>query len=150
MIKDDVKLGIGVRIWHPSLVNIYGCEIGDETRIGAFVEICKGVKIGSRCLIESFVYIPGGVTLEDNVFIGPHSCFTNDLFPPSGKRWQTLVKKGASIGANATIICGVTIGKNARIGAGAVVTRDVPDGTVVVGNPARKMLRSKWQQDIGN
>jgi UDP-2-acetamido-3-amino-2,3-dideoxy-glucuronate N-acetyltransferase len=149
MVKDDVKLGRDVAIFQPDLVNLYGCEIGDETKVGAFVEIRKGVKIGARCKIQAFAFIPEGVTVEDGVFIGPHACFTNDRFPAaintdgSLKRpedWKTettRVREGASIGANATILCGLTIGRHALVAAGAVVTRDVADYAVVAGNPAR-------------
>jgi len=143
----NVKLGRDVKIY--SFVNAYGCEIGDESRVGAFVEIQKGVAIGRRCKISSHSFLCEGVTVEDNVFIGHGVMFTNDKFPratnPDGSPqseadWQvipTLVKRGASIGSNATIIAGVTIGENAMVGAGAVVTRDVPDGAVVAGIPAR-------------
>ena len=149
MIKDDVKLGKGAVVFQPDLVNLSGCEIGGETKIGAFVEIRKGVVIGKRCKIQAFAFIPEGVTVEDGVFIGPHVCFTNDLFPrainddgsqQSAADWvtvPTLVKAGASIGANATILCGITIGRSALVGAGAVVTRDVPDFAIVGGNPAK-------------
>lgn len=149
MIKDDVKLGRGATIYQPDLVNLYGCEIGEETKIGAFVEIRKGVVVGRRCKIQAFAFIPEGVTIEDGVFVGPHACFTNDLHPravnedgslKAAEDWTvmpTRVKAGASIGANATILCGLTIGRSALVGAGAVVTRDVPDYAVVGGNPAR-------------
>jgi acetyltransferase-like isoleucine patch superfamily enzyme len=149
MIKDDVKLGKGAVVFQPDLVNLYGCEIGEETKIGAFVEIRKTVVIGKRCKIQAFAFIPEGVTIEDGVFIGPHVCFTNDLFPravnddgsqQSAADWvtvPTLVKAGASIGANATILCGITIGRSALVGAGAVVTKDVPDFAIVGGNPAK-------------
>ncbi len=121
-------------------VNLYGCKIGNGCRIAAYVEIQRGVKIGDRCKVEAFAFIPTGVTIEDEVFVGPHACFTNDLLPKAVGDWDvtpTLVKKGASIGANATIVCGVTIGENALVGAGAVVTKDVPANAVVVGAPAR-------------
>lgn len=120
-------------------VNLYGCKIGNDCRVAAYVEIQKGVRVGDRCKIEAFAYIPTGVTIEDEVFIGPRATFTNDLNPHAIGDWKvvpTLVKKGASIGAGAVIICGVTIGENAMVGAGAVVTKDVPAGAVVVGNPA--------------
>ncbi len=146
-ITDDVKLGKNVKIF--SFVNLYGCEIGDETKIGAFVEIQKGVKIGKKCRISSHTFICEGVTIEDGVFIGHNVTFINDKKPrsvnPDGtmtseKNWflqRILVKKGASIGSSATILGNVTIGENAIVGAGAVVTKDVPDNTVVAGVPAR-------------
>jgi len=148
MIGDDVKLGHNVMIYHPEMVNLYGCEIGDNTKIGAFVEIRKQVKIGRNCKIQAFAFIPEGVTIEDGVFIGPHACFINDRFPRAtingrlreDTDWQiekTLVKKGASIGANATILCGLTIGENALIAAGSIVTKDIPANTLAAGNPAR-------------
>jgi len=149
MIREDVKIGKGTKIFHPDLVNLYGCKIGKNCKIGAFVEIRRDVKIGNNVKIQAFAFIPEGVTIEDGVLIGPHACFINDKYPravnPNGilrqpEDWKvrkTLVKKGASIGANATILCGVTIGKNAMVGAGAVVTGDIPDNVVVVGNPAR-------------
>ena len=122
-------------------VNLYGCKIGKNCKIAAFVEIQKDVLIGNNCAIEAFAYIPTGVTLEDEVFVGPHVCFTNDKKPkalnPDWKLIPTIVKKGASIGAGAVIICGVTIGKGSMVGAGSVVTKDVPEKTLVVGNPAK-------------
>lgn len=126
-------------------VNLYGCKIGKECRIAAFVEIQRGVVIGDRCKVEAFAFIPSGVTVEDEVFIGPRATFTNDLHPHAVGDWSitpTLVKRGASIGAGAVIVCGVTIGERANVGAGAVVTKDVPDGATVVGNPA-KIIKSK-------
>ena len=126
-----------VKTWHPDLVNLYECELGEGTRLGALIEIGRGVKIGCNCVIESHVFICEGVEIGDNVFIGPHVCFTNDKYPPSGKRWKTIVRNNVSIGANVTIVCGVSIGNNAEIGAGSVVTKSVPSGEVWVGNPAR-------------
>jgi len=142
----DVKLGDDVGIY--SFVNAYGCEIGDESRVGAFVEIQKGVKIGRRCKISSHSFLCEGVTIEDDVFVGHGVMFTNDKYPratnPDGTPqteadWNvvpTVVKRGASIGSNATILPGVMIGENAFVGAGAVVTRDVLDSTTVAGVPA--------------
>ena len=121
-------------------VNLYGCRIGRGCKIAAYVEIQRGVVVGDRCKVEAFAFIPSGVTIEDEVFVGPHACFTNDKTPRAVGEWSvtpTLVKRGASIGANATIICGVTIGEGALIGAGAVVTKDVPPGKMVAGTPAR-------------
>lgn len=149
MINSDVKTGKDVVIYHPELVNLYGCIIGDGCKIGAFVEIRKDVVIGKNVKIQAFAFIPEGITIEDNVFIGPHVCFTNDRYPRATKQngmlleegdWRlerTIIKEGASIGANATILCGVTIGKNSIIGAGAVVTKDVQQYTIVAGNPAK-------------
>ena len=150
-ISPDVLLGRDVRIFHPDLVNLYGCVIGDESRIGTFVEIQAGAKIGARCKISSHAFICEGVTIEDEVFIGHGVMFTNDKFPRAtteGGRLQgpadwkvavTRVAYRASIGSNATILCGVTIGEGATVGAGAVVTRNVPPGAVVAGVPARVM-----------
>jgi UDP-2-acetamido-3-amino-2,3-dideoxy-glucuronate N-acetyltransferase len=146
-IAPDVKLGRNVRIF--GFTNLYGCEIGDDVKIGTFVEIQKGAKIGNRCKISSHTFICEGVTLEDDVFIGHHVVFTNDRYPRatnSGGQLQTeadwkciptLVKKGASIGSGAVLLCGITVGENAMIGAGSVVTKDVPPDAIVVGNPAR-------------
>jgi UDP-2-acetamido-3-amino-2,3-dideoxy-glucuronate N-acetyltransferase len=148
-ISEDVELGKNVRIHHPDLVNLYGCAIGDETRIGAFVEIQVGAKIGSRCKISSHTFICEGVTIDDEVFIGHGVVFINDKFPratteegevqgPSDwKVEHTRVCRRASVGSNATILCGVTIGEGATIGAGAVVTHDVLPFTTVSGVPAR-------------
>ncbi|MFQ5709356.1 MAG: acyltransferase [bacterium] len=146
-IAPDVKLGKNTTVH--AFVNLYGCEIGDHTKIGTFVEIQKGAKIGSFCKIQSHTFICEGVTIEDEVFIGHNVTFINDAYPRAtaedGKLqteddWvcvPTLVKKGASIGSSVTLLCGVTIGEKAIVGAGSVVTRDVPPNTVVVGNPAR-------------
>jgi len=147
LIAPDVKLGRDVKIY--AFVNLYGCEIGDESKIGAFVEIQKGVRIGRRVKISSHTFICEGVTIEDEVFIGHGVMFINDRYPrastPEGELqteadWEpvpTIVKKGASIGSNATILCGVTIGEGAIVGAGSVVTKDVPPFTIVAGNPAQ-------------
>ena len=149
VIAPDVKLGRDVRIHH--FVNLYGCEIGDESRIGSFVEIQKRARIGRRCKISSHTFICEGVEIDDEVFVGHGVVFINDKFPrattadgrlQTDDDWQTIptvVKRGASIGSGATILCGVTIGENAIVGAGAVVTRDVAGGTTVVGNPARAL-----------
>jgi acetyltransferase-like isoleucine patch superfamily enzyme len=146
-IAPDVKLGKGVRIF--GFTNLYGCEIGDDVKIGTFVEIQKGARIGSRCKISSHTFICEGVVLEDEVFVGHNVTFINDLYPRStngdGKLqtdadWKcvpTFVKKGASIGSGATLLCGITVGPRAVIGAGSVVTRDVPADAIVAGNPAR-------------
>jgi acetyltransferase-like isoleucine patch superfamily enzyme len=149
MIESDVKLGENVVIYHPNLVNMYGCEVGAGSKIGAFVEIRKRVKIGCNVKIQAFAFIPEDVTVEDGVFIGPHVCFTNDKYPlaanPDGSLMQdtgweslpTLVKQYASIGANATILCGITVGEYSMVGAGAVVIHDVPAYAIVAGVPAR-------------
>ena len=146
-IAPDVKLGKNVRIF--DFTNLYGCEIGDDVKIGTFVEIQKGSRIGNRCKISSHTFICEGVTIEDEVFIGHNVTFINDRNPratAAGGQLQTeadwtcestLVKRGASIGSGATLLCGITIGENALVGAGSVVTRDVPPGGVVAGNPAR-------------
>lgn len=144
---NNVQVGENVKIFN--FVNAYGCSIGDDSKVGAFVEIQKGSTIGKRCKISSHTFICEGVHIEDNVFVGHGVMFTNDLFPratnPDGslqtnadwKVIETHIKKGASIGSNATILCGITIGEGAMVGAGAVVTKDVPAGALVVGNPAR-------------
>ncbi len=146
-IAADVKLGKGVRIY--GFTNLYGCEIGDDVKIGTFVEIQKGARIGSRCKISSHTFICEGVILEDEVFVGHNVTFINDLYPRSTNDggtlqteadWQcvsTHVQRGASIGSGATLLCGITVGSKAVIGAGSVVTRDVPPGAIVAGNPAR-------------
>jgi acetyltransferase-like isoleucine patch superfamily enzyme len=146
-IAPDVKLGKGVRIY--GFTNLYGCEIGDDVRIGTFVEIQKGARIGSRCKISSHTFICEGVVLEDEVFVGHNVTFINDLYPRSTNEggelqteadWRcisTHVKRGASIGSGVTLLCGITVGSKSVIGAGSVVTRDVPAGAIVAGNPAR-------------
>jgi acetyltransferase-like isoleucine patch superfamily enzyme len=146
-IAPSVKLGQRVRIY--DFTNLYGCEIGDDVKIGTFVEIQKGARIGNGCKISSHTFICEGVTLEDGVFIGHNVTFINDRFPRATNGdgnlqteadWTcvpTLVKRGASIGSGATILCGITIGENSIVGAGSVVTKDVPPGTIVAGNPAR-------------
>ena len=148
-ISDNVTLGKEVKIFHPSLVNLYGCTVGDDSKIGAFVEIQKGALIGARCKISSHTFICEGVTVEDEVFIGHGVMFTNDRYPRAANadgslqteaNWKiepTRIRRGASIGSNATIICGVTVGKGAIVGAGAVVTKNVADFAIVAGVPAR-------------
>jgi UDP-2-acetamido-3-amino-2,3-dideoxy-glucuronate N-acetyltransferase len=157
-IGKDVQLGHDVKIFHPELVNLYGCSVGDETKIGTFVEIQGGAKIGRRCKISSHSFICEGVTIEDEVFVGHGVMFTNDRFPratnPDGELqgpadWKvepTRVCRRASIGSNATILCGITIGEGATIGAGSVVTRDVPPNAVVAGVPARIVAGNKRLQ----
>ena len=146
-IAPDVRLGTGVSL--SKFINLYGCDVGDNTKIGAFVEIQKNARIGRNCKVSSHTFICEGVTIEDNVFVGHGVTFINDSYPrataPSGalqteQDWKveaTLVKRGASIGSGSTILANVTIGENALIGAGSVVTRDVPANTIVAGNPAR-------------
>ena len=148
-VAPDVQLGDGVRIFQPDLVNLYGCSIGAETKIGAFVEIQKNARIGERCKISSHSFICEGVTIEDECFVGHGVMFTNDVYPRAVNEdgtqqteadWkviETVVKKRASIGSNATILAGVTIGESALVGAGAVVTHDVPSFAIVAGVPAR-------------
>jgi len=150
-IADSVQLGQDVKIFHPSLVNMYGCTVGDGTKIGTFVEIQKNASIGARCKISSHTFICEGVHIEDEVFIGHGVMFTNDRRPraanPDGSLqteadWaveETHVLRGASIGSNATVVSGVTVGRFALVGAGAVVTRDVPDYAIVAGVPARQI-----------
>jgi len=146
-IADDVKLGDNVKL--ATFINLYGCFVDDNTKIGAFVEIQKNAFIGKNCKISSHTFICEGVTIEDDVFIGHNVTFINDAFPratagdgelQTEADWvcvPTRVKKGASIGSSATLLCGITIGENAIVGAGSVVTRDVPADTIVAGNPAR-------------
>ncbi len=148
-IASDVIIGPGARIFQPDLVNLYGCTIGAETKVGAFVEIQKNASIGERCKISSHTFICEGVTIEDECFVGHGVMFTNDVYPRAvnddgspqteadWKVVKTVVKKRASIGSNATILAGVTIGESALIGAGAVVTHDVPSFAIVAGVPAR-------------
>jgi len=150
-IAPDVKLGKNVKL--SEFINLYGCEIGDETKIGAFVEVQKGATIGKRCKISSHTFICEGVTIEDNVFIGHNVTFINDTYPrattadgelQTNHDWKveaTLIKRGASIGSGATVLSKVTIGENAIVGAGSVVTKDVPANTIVAGAPA-KVLRT--------
>jgi acetyltransferase-like isoleucine patch superfamily enzyme len=151
-ISDDVKLGENVKL--SQFINLYGCEVGDQTKIGAFVEIQKNAKIGKNCKISSHTFICEGVTIEDNVFIGHGVTFINDTYPratTSGGELQTeadwkvettLIKKGASIGSGATILSNVVVGEEAIIGAGSVVTKSVPSGAIVAGNPARPLRAS--------
>ena len=146
-VAPDVELGRDVKIY--AFVNLYGCRVGDETRIGTFVEIQKGARVGARCKISSHTFICEGVTLEDEVFVGHGVMFINDRLPRATRAdgapqteadWTleaTVVRRGASIGSNATILCGLEIGERAVVGAGAVVTKSVPAGAVVAGNPAR-------------
>ena len=151
-VAESVQLGEGVMIHHPSLVNLYGCTIGDETKIGSFVEIQKNAVVGARSKISSHSFICEGVTIEDEVFVGHGVMFINDRFPrattngelQSEASWEvvpTVVKRGASIGTGAVILCGVTIGENSMIGAGAVVTGDVGSGELFAGVPARLVDR---------
>ena len=146
-IAPDVKRGEGVKIF--DFVNLYGCEIGGNTKIGTFVEVQKGAKIGKNCKISSHTFICEGVTIEDDVFIGHNVTFINDMYPRATAErgglqteadWvciPTLIKKGASIGSSTPLLAGITVGENAIVGAGSVVTKDVPAGTIVAGNPAR-------------
>ena len=159
-INKDVILGERVVIHHPDLVNLFGCKLGDDVTVGAFVEIKKKVVIGNNVKIQAGAFIPDGVTIHDNVFIGPHVCFTNDLYPratnldgtlKTDKDWKvvpTIVERYASIGANVTILCGVTLGEGCMIGAGSVVTKDVAPWTLVVGNPAKviRKIEEKYEE----
>lgn len=154
VIAPDVKLGRDVKIYH--FVNLYGCEIGDGSSIGSFVEIQKGARVGRNCKVSSHSFICEGVAIEDEVFIGHGVMFINDKYPRATTAtgglqteadWQviaTVVKRGASIGSNATILCGVSIGERAIVGAGAVVVQDVPAGATVAGNPAKELRNSNF------
>jgi UDP-2-acetamido-3-amino-2,3-dideoxy-glucuronate N-acetyltransferase len=153
MPVNNAQLGENVKIFHPELVNLYGCTIGDETKIGSFVEIQKGAVVGARCKVSSHTFICEGVTIEDEVFIGHGVMFINDPVPRATTDGQlqteadwtcipTLVKRGASIGTGAILLCGITVGAGALVGAGAVVTKDVADGEVVAGVPARVLRRT--------
>lgn len=150
-IAPDVKLGRDVKVF--GFVNLYGCEVGDGSKIGTFVEIQKGASIGRNCKISSHTFICEGVTIEDDVFVGHNVTFINDVYPRATNQdgglqdeadWEcipTLIKRGASIGSSATLLCGITIGENAIVGAGSVVTKSVPANTVVAGNPARVLRK---------
>ena len=156
-ISDDVKLGRDVKVY--DFVNLYGCEIGDNTRIGTFVEIQKGARVGKNCKIQSHTFICEGVTIEDDVFIGHGVTFINDSYPRATANdgelqteadWKvetTLVKRGASIGSGATLLANVTVGEKAIVGAGSVVTKDVPANAIVAGNPARVLRQDSSPKD---
>lgn len=157
-IADSVTLGENVKIFHPSLVNLYGCVIGDDTKIGTFVEIQKNAVIGARCKISSHTFICEGVVVEDEVFLGHGVMFTNDRYPRATNAdgspqteadWNvevTRVKRAASVGTNATILSGITIGEGALVGAGAVVTKNVPDFAIVAGVPAQVVGDTRTQR----
>lgn len=150
-VSCDVKLGENVKL--TKFINLYGCEIGDNSKIGAFVEIQKNAKVGNNCKISSHTFICEGVIIEDNVFIGHNVTFINDLYPrattgegtmQTEEDWAcgtTIIKKGASVGSSSTLLCGVTIGENSIVGAGSVVTKDVPPNMIVAGNPARQIRK---------
>jgi acetyltransferase-like isoleucine patch superfamily enzyme len=158
LVAANVKLGRNVKIF--GFTNLYGCEIGDDVKIGTFVEIQKGVRVGDRCKISSHSFLCEGVTLEDEVFVGHNVTFTNDLYPRATNAsgalqtetdWSclpTLVKRGASIGSGATLLCGITIGAGAIVGAGSMVTKDVPANAIVAGNPARVLKYLSHEQTI--
>jgi acetyltransferase-like isoleucine patch superfamily enzyme len=157
-IAPTVKLGRDVKL--SKFINLYGCEIGDETRIGAFVEIQKNASVGKRCKISSHTFICEGVSIEDNVFIGHGVTFINDMYPRATtgdgalqteadwKVEKTLVKKGASIGSGSTILANLTVGENAIVGAGSVVTKDVPPNSIVAGNPARVLRKVETTLEV--
>ncbi len=159
-IAADVKLGANVKL--SKFINLYGCEIGDETKIGAFVEIQKNARIGKHCKVSSHSFICEGVAIEDNVFIGHGVTFTNDTYPratnddgtlQTGSDWEvrpTIVRKGASIGSGVTLLCNLSVGENAIVGAGSVVTRDVPPNTIVAGNPARVLRTIETRSEESN
>jgi acetyltransferase-like isoleucine patch superfamily enzyme len=159
-ISEDVKLGANVRL--SKFINLYGCEVGDDTKIGAFVEIQKNAVVGNRCKISSHTFICEGVVIEDNVFIGHGVTFTNDMYPRAmaadgnlqteadWKVERTVVQKGASVGSGATILCNISIGENAIVGAGSVVTKDVPANAIVAGNPARILRYIDRKVEISN
>lgn len=159
-IAEDVKLGENVRL--SKFINLYGCEIGDETKIGAFVEIQRNASIGKRCKISSHTFVCEGVTIEDNVFVGHGVTFVNDSYPRATSGggslqteddWKvelTVIRKGASIGSGATILSNISIGENAIVGAGSVVTKDVPPNTIVAGNPARILRHIKQSVERGD
>ena len=161
-IAPDVRLAEGVKIFHPDLVNLYGCAVGSETKIGAFVEIQKNASVGARCKISSHTFVCEGVTIEDEVFVGHGVMFINDLYPRAANEdgsmqteadWrvaETRIRRRASIGSNATVLAGVTVGEGALVGAGAVVTRDVPDHAIVAGVPARVIGDAREKGTIKN
>jgi UDP-2-acetamido-3-amino-2,3-dideoxy-glucuronate N-acetyltransferase len=157
-IAENVVVGSDVSIAHPELVNLYGCKIGDGTKVGAFVEVQKNAIVGRRCKISTHTFICEGVTIEDEVFVGHGVMFINDRYPratiagqlQTEADWKvvpTLVKRGASIGSGAVIVCGVTLGENALVGAGSVVTHDVPDFAIVLGVPAKVVGDVRTKED---
>jgi len=157
-ISSDVKLGTNVKL--SKFINLYGCSVGDDTKIGAFVEIQKNASVGKRCKISSHTFVCEGVTIEDNVFVGHNVAFINDTYPRSTtsdgqlqteadwKVEKTLVKKGASIGSGCTILSNVTIGENSIVGAGSVVTKDIPPNSIAYGNPARVHRKVDQNQEV--